>query len=551
MQKVIGKIFPAFILAATLAAVSAAADDNARRLTHDQAVKDTRYFLSLLESTHADPYTNLGGKVAFKRQANQLVKDIPADGLTVGELADRLSAFILPLHDGHTHLSGASRERWVDPSAQLAVKFGIASDGLFIEGSDLPDLKDAHGARLAAVNGHPVSGMLDLVNAQLSLENIYGSYTGLDLVLHSYKRLHNILPDLDRSAGVAYTLTNPQGVTVQKTVHWGGDHPEDAAKWSDAPLRWPEMTHPGDEFYYAFLDGGKTGYLRVPTMTPRESYEIMKGYHIGDLKGTLERYYKSHKKDMPADLDEAIAGVPSLNETGLQLLQEMKRRGTPNLVIDLRGNGGGSTPVIVPFFYRIWGDAYYARPAEDESVQVVSPLSLEQRHTTIEEEKKKHPDFEIGQYEFTADREERTAEEKRNRQFKTWKENNLDWSTPLEALNGKPFYQPKKVVVLCDPGTFSAAFQAAFIAHQAGAAVVGVPPAQSPNAFMGGTEFVLPESGIKGIISQGMQMFMPKDPRANIFHPDFEATYAVFVRYNFDQETILRYALELLDNGKI
>jgi len=56
--------------------------------------------------------------------------------------------------------------------------------------------------------------------------------------------------------------------------------------------------------------------------------------------------------------------------------------------------------------------------------------------------------------------------------------------------------------VLCDPGTFSAAFQAEFMAHQAGATVVGVPSAQSPNAFMGGTEFVLPESGIKGMVSQ-------------------------------------------------
>ncbi|HTS26578.1 MAG TPA: hypothetical protein VMH81_11935 [Bryobacteraceae bacterium] len=40
------------------------------------------------------------------------------------------------------------------------------------------------------------------------------------------------------------------------------------------------------------------------------------------------------------------------------------------------------------------------------------------------------------------------------------------------------------------------------MAHQAGATVVGVPSAQSPNAFMGGTEFVLPESGIKGMVSQ-------------------------------------------------
>src|SRR5579863_9492119 len=149
-----------------LIGAAAAADDNARRPTHDQAVKDTKTFLSLLESTHADPYSNLGGKVAFKRKASQLIKDIPADGLTVGDLADRLSAFIVPLKDGHTRLSGASRERWVDPSPPLAVEFGIASDGLWIAGSDLAELQGTRGYKLVAVNGHPVAEMVDLVNSQ-------------------------------------------------------------------------------------------------------------------------------------------------------------------------------------------------------------------------------------------------------------------------------------------------------------------------------------------------------------------------------------------------
>src|SRR5579863_3265729 len=107
-------------LLALLLVTAAAADDNSRRLTQEQAVKDTRTFLALLESTHADPYTNLGGKVAFKRKAQQLVKDIGAEGITVGELADRLSAFIVPLKDGHTRLSVASRERWVDATPRLA-----------------------------------------------------------------------------------------------------------------------------------------------------------------------------------------------------------------------------------------------------------------------------------------------------------------------------------------------------------------------------------------------------------------------------------------------
>ena len=90
-----------------------------------------------------------------------------------------------------------------------------------------------------------------------------------------------------------------------------------------------------------------------------------------------------------------------------------------------------------------------------------------------------------------------------------------------------------------------------FLLHQMGATVVGVPSAQSPNAFMEGTEYVLPESGIKGLISNGMQLFMPHDPKANVYHPDFETTYSVFSKYGGDTDASLRYALDLLAAGKI
>src|SRR5215472_17263146 len=117
------------------------------------------------------------------------------------------------------------------------------------------------------------------------------------------------------------------------------------------PVRWPEINLPRNQFGYAFLDNGRTGYFRVPNLSSREMYEIMRGYHVGDLKGYLEEYYRAQRKEMPANIDDAIAAIPSLNGAGAQVLEEMKRSNTPNLVIDLRGSGGGSTPAIEPFFY--------------------------------------------------------------------------------------------------------------------------------------------------------------------------------------------------------
>jgi hypothetical protein len=551
MQRALAIVFLLIVLPLILATgVLAATDDAPAHLTQAQATKDARTFLSLLEATHPDPYSNLGGKIEFKRTAEKLVRDIPADGLSVPDFIERLSAFLAPLKDGHTRVRGG-RSRWQDPAPRLAVVFGIASDGLLIESSDLAELKGARGYKLVAVDGHPIPELLNRMSMQAATENDYGSYVGLTMALRSYKLLQNLIPDLDRAHGVAYTLQDASGNKVERHISWEGEHPEDPEKWSDKPPAWTGMEHSDQPFYYRFLPDGHTAYFRVATMNPREVYDVMKGYHVGDVKETVQQYYKAHHLEMPADLDAAIHGVPSLLEPGTQVLEEMKRKNTPNLIIDLRDDGGGSTPVIVPFFYRIYGDAYFGRPSDAEFVQVKSQLYLEKYHSSVEEERKKNTDFEIGDYEFTSGDEPGTAEEKRNKKFADWNEKGIPWAHPLEELHGKPLYKPAKVIVLCSPGTFSAAFQAMFALHQMGATVIGVPSAQSPNAFMEGTPFVLPESGIQGQISNGTQMYMPKDPRANVFHPDFETTYSTDAKYDAGPDASLRFALDLLAAGKI
>jgi hypothetical protein len=543
-----GFIFFLFLLVAS--PIFSIADEAPKQLTHDQAVNDTKTFLALLESTHPDPYTRLGGKVAFKKKAEALVHDLPANGLSVPELTERLGKFLAPLHDGHTRVRG-SRSRWQDPAARLAVQFEIMSDGLAISGSDLPELKGGRGYKLVEVDGHTIPDLMKRMSEEVATENDYGTYYGVALALRSFKLLGNLIPDLDRAQGVRYTMEDPKGNRVERTIHWDGDHPEDPEKWADKPLQWAGLSRSDQPFYYRFLDDNRTAYFRVANMSPRESFDIMKGYHVGDIKEMLEASYKRLKKEMPPDIDTAMQGVPSLTQPATQMLEEMKQHNTQNVIIDLRGNGGGSTPVIVPFFYEMYGDAYFGRDSDAEFVEVKSALYMQQYHTTVEEQRKKEPDFEVGEYEFTGGDEPGSAQQKRDKKFAEWNEHGLPWVKPLEALNGKPLYRPAKVVVLCDPGTFSAAFQAMFLLHQMGATVVGVPSAQSPNAFMEGTEYTLPESDIKGLISNGMQLFMPRDPLANVFHPDFETTYSVFSQYDADDDSSLRYALDLLTNKKI
>ena len=64
------------------------------------------------------------------------------------------------------------------------------------------------------------------------------------------------------------------------------------------------------------------------------------------------------------------------------------------------------------------------------------------------------------------------------------------------------------------------------------------------------TEFALPRTGLKGSISNSLQVFLPlNDTRAKDFTPDLMPTYEDFKRYNFDDNTIPLYLLDII-NGK-
>jgi hypothetical protein len=66
---------------------------NSRQLTYEQAIRDARQLLQLLELSHPDPYSPMGGKVNFKRQAWALLKSIPKHSVDSASLAVRLQRF--------------------------------------------------------------------------------------------------------------------------------------------------------------------------------------------------------------------------------------------------------------------------------------------------------------------------------------------------------------------------------------------------------------------------------------------------------------------------
>ena len=82
-----------------------------------------------------------------------------------------------------------------------------------------------------------------------------------------------------------------------------------------------------------------------------------------------------------------------------------------------------------------------------------------------------------------------------------------------------------------------------------GAEIVGVPPGQSPNAFMDMTRFELTHSHLGGSISNSVQMFRPDAPAASVFPVDHALDWEAAARFGFDDDATLRLALALVGDG--
>jgi hypothetical protein len=539
--------FIAVIFLTTLTAL--AQSPLAQHISHDQAVRDTRTFINLLEDTHPDPYTAFGGRIEFRRKAQAILAGLPQDGIVVADLAARLRELIVPLA-GHTGLNDGG---WRDPDWWLPIQFTVATDGIVLATSDLEELGGLNGYRLTGANGHPVEKIAQEMRVHVRYENRSGALNGITNVVRSRKFMLDLFAGDDPDQ-ITFQLQGPTGAIVDRRVPWAERRKFDADKCLRGQPHWSRLPASDDPFFTTIFDQPGAAYLRVANIMGREAYEIAWRSNTGDVREMLKDYYQRRNAAAPEDIAAAIHGVPSFFETAIGLLTEMKRRQIPTLIIDLRGNNGGWTASVIPVLAALYGDAFYSEDFPGQYITRESALFLQKYNSTVSEWRLKsgNPLFEPGDYSFEttmiasgppASRREKTIAE--------YKQRGYSFAAALESLNGQPLYRPKNVVVLTDPGTYSAAFHFLYYLHHMGAKSVGVPPSQSPNAFMETTDFTLPESKLRGFIANSLQLYMPEEPKADTFPVDHPLTCEVLQRYGFDRETAVRYALDLIAAGKL
>lgn len=525
----------------SLLALSACLSLHATELQKDSLLSDFDSLVKIIETTHPDPYTNYGGRVFFHKKAadfrNTLLKD---SCLNVSGLYDRAVEFMSLLQDGHSLINQPIDDKPTNPGTDslLLVKFIYADGSLLVNAID-SGASHLLGSRLIGINGIPVKEITDHVSRYYPCENKAGRYG----FLSDYFRTLDIYRKLvgDKSARLICDLVTPEGDSVSYSPVVINTRDFSKVPKARVPV---SGQFPSLQMEWRDIDG--TMFFRLTTVMSRENFEFQ--YNNGwDFYDQLRGYYHMTGMEMPADTVAAMNAVPSMSETFMGMLSDMKSKGIKRLVIDLRGNGGGWTPITLPTLYMMYGDDYLETDMSSDFYRRISDLYLKKINSSIEDFNRNNgTDLRVGDYLIPFEGEDsRSISRKRddflNQAFCTDKVRE-----ELRKLNGAPFFRPEEVYVVTDNATFSAAFHYAFYLGKMGAMVAGETSSQAPNCYMEVTPFKLPYSGLTGSVSNSMQVFLPgNDPKSKEFTPEFRLTYDDYRRYNFDMNSVMLHLLQV------
>ncbi|HEX2983374.1 MAG TPA: S41 family peptidase [Ignavibacteriales bacterium] len=521
-------------------------------IPHDKLAQDFDSLVVLLEKTHPDPYMPFGGKMAFHKKALSSRSQIPESGMSKADFYFLLSGFVSKLHDGHTYIDYPI-EHDKQEEKILPVKFTIAGDCLFIKEAQA-GYEQYLGYRLQGVNGISINDFLEKIQFIEPCENIYGAYSSLRKTLFLKSLTQRLFPGIKNS--IDCELLSPSGEKTSTVLTYAEDNK--SIKWSSFPSQIKNVQNDSVLFAYQFLDDKKeTAYFIFNAVNAREGFEYMKAYNM-DYRNQLNNIYARYCPAQPKPINDdiAIANLPSLTETFWNMLTEMKKADSKYLIIDLRQNGGGMTPITIPTLYMLTGDKYFSYIPNIEYNTLISGLWLDKFRMTLEDLNKRNgSSYILGDYRFSYFMPQDTTipvPERREDYLNSWAERKQSGTALLRQLGGKSLYSPK-IVVLTSPLTFSAAFHYAYmLKNLCGAVIVGIPSRQAGNTGMETTVFKLKNSGISGSISNTYQLFFPADPTpGKTLQPDYLLNWNDYKKYHFDKQMEILYIMDLIKRGEI
>jgi len=531
------------------------------KIKREVLIQDVKRLTEILETAHPDPYFYGGGKIAYHRALQELVRDIPQEGMTRVDFYYHLLPFIARLEDGHTVLMPEiTDEDRVNPRG-IPLYFEPIDEKLFVGAVTKEEYHHLVGSILVSVEGVPLSELVARFRANWGCDNIYHLLGNLGMfgALYFGKILKRLIHEWKDEDQIEVVLRHVNGKEKKYVLT-----PSQNVEYPLLRLESKEIIDKkGRKISYHYLGKQKNiAYLHIDDMSSyREAHEYW--HNIGLKKSlvyTKGLYKRIHNEESPEDINLLLAGIPAATEVFQSLFEEMKKKRTEHLIIDLRKCIGGYDAIITFFLYFLVGldktiDSYMQRA----EVQKYSRFLFEQSGTEFDEEESSFESLipkAVKDYDFSFDNSFQMNKDERKKKLieahKTEITKMPTFYKVYKEKNYEAFYKPAKIIVLTSNVTRSSAFDMMMNLKRFGAKSIGIPSSQSGNCFGNVRSFELENTKIKGIVSTKYFTAFPEKPLEHLIHtPNYQLTYEKLSAYKFDENASLLFALCLIEEGKI
>jgi len=239
---------------------------DAQRLTPDQWREDLAALDSAVRTDHKFPFHTVS-EDDYTAMVTVLHEDIPE--LDDQAIIVRMASIVAAVNDGHTRLSGWSRNPdWGFSSYPVGVYW--FSDGLFVRQAR-PDHADLVGARVVRVGKYSVEEAQALIEQVVAADNRFGEIESTPYYLNSPEVLH-ALGILEDPADAPFTLEKEGrqwAPDLQSTEEWPGwtrgfvGDPDWADSSDDANVATPLWRrHVEKTFWFEYLPEDKILYVQ-------------------------------------------------------------------------------------------------------------------------------------------------------------------------------------------------------------------------------------------------------------------------------------------------
>jgi len=327
------------------------------KLSRTALIDDIRQLTNIIETAHPDPYFKGGGRIAYHRRLQKLIRDIPSEGMTAKEFNFYLMPFVASLKDGHTTVLDESSLLNQENPGGVPLIFGAIEGKLYVRAVTHEADRYLIGSLLVSVAGIGVAELLERVENFFGCENRYqtlGKLGNRPALLFYRETLNLLIPEWQAThsgSKIAVTFQHADGevqthifdtATSNMPAQIKGEHPDQLP-----PLNDPDNPY----FFYQFVNEtghapGEIAVLRIANMTTfREMYEYFRANGMDHFEAWARNIFQRFHPgtDVPEDYEKVIAGIPAASTVFCDLITAMKTAHTQYLIVDLRDNQGGNS----------------------------------------------------------------------------------------------------------------------------------------------------------------------------------------------------------------